>query len=203
MSPTARPKPAASVLSSDLTIQGNVLTSGDIQIEGIVEGDIRAHTLVVGESATVKGEVIAEEVVVHGRVVGRLRGLKVRLSTSARCEGDIVHKTVLLPESQKPVKVPFKVLRGMASIEAIKDRLDVEDASAVDLQAIGAEGIEVSVPLRGSARPVLQEMMKHLCSSISYGGAASLQDLSRRLQADPARYLVKLSGSSRRESYDR
>ena len=65
--PAARPKPAASVLSSDLTIQGNVLTSGDIQIEGIVEGDIRAHTLVVGESATVKGEVIAEEVIVHGR----------------------------------------------------------------------------------------------------------------------------------------
>jgi len=94
--PAAKPKPAASVLSSDLTIQGNVLTSGDIQIEGIVEGDIRAHTLVVGESATVKGEVIAEEVIVHGRVVGRLRGLKVRLSTSARCEGDIVHKTIAI-----------------------------------------------------------------------------------------------------------
>ena len=117
--------------------------------------------------------------------------------------GDIVHKSVLLPESQKPVKVPFKVLRGMASIEAIKDRLDVEDASAVDLQALGAEGMEVSVPLRGSARPVLQEMMKHLCSSISYGGAASLADLTRRFQADPGRYLVKLSGSSRRESYER
>ena len=94
--PAARPKPAASVLSSDLTIQGNVLTSGDIQIEGIVEGDIRAHTLVVGESATVKGEVIAEEVIVHGRVTGRLRGLKVRLSTSARCEGDIIHKTIAI-----------------------------------------------------------------------------------------------------------
>jgi cytoskeletal protein CcmA (bactofilin family) len=94
--PAPRPKPAASVLSSDLTIQGNVLTSGDIQIEGTVEGDIRAHTLVVGESATVKGEVIAEEVVVHGRVAGRLRGLKVRLSASARCEGDIIHKTIAI-----------------------------------------------------------------------------------------------------------
>jgi cytoskeletal protein CcmA (bactofilin family) len=92
----ARPKPPASVLSSDLTIQGNVLTSGDIQIEGIVEGDIRAHTLVVGETATVKGEVIAEEVIVHGRVTGRLRGIKVRLSTSARCEGDIIHKTIAI-----------------------------------------------------------------------------------------------------------
>ena len=89
-------KPAASVLSSDLTITGNVRSSGDIQVEGTVEGDIRASTLIVGESATVKGEVIAEEVVVHGRVIGRLRGLKVRLTASARCEGDIVHKTIAI-----------------------------------------------------------------------------------------------------------
>lgn len=87
-----KPKPVASVLSSDLTIMGNVRSSGDIQ----VEGDIRAHTLIVGEGATVKGEVVAEEVVVHGRVVGRLRGLKVRLTASARCEGDIVHKTIAI-----------------------------------------------------------------------------------------------------------
>ena len=91
-----KPKPAASVLSSDLTITGNVRSSGDIQVEGVVEGDVRAHTLIVGESAMVKGEVVAEEVVVHGRVVGRLRGLKVRLSSSARCEGDIVHKTIAI-----------------------------------------------------------------------------------------------------------
>jgi cytoskeletal protein CcmA (bactofilin family) len=92
----AKPKPAASVLSSDLIITGNVRTSGDITVEGTVEGDIRAQVLIVGESATVKGEVIADEVVVHGRVVGRLRGLKVRLSASARCEGDIVHKTIAI-----------------------------------------------------------------------------------------------------------
>ncbi len=89
-------KPAASVLSSDITILGNVRSSGDIQVEGNVEGDIRAQVLIVGEGATVKGEVIADEVVVHGRVVGRLRGLKVRLSASARCEGDIVHKTIAI-----------------------------------------------------------------------------------------------------------
>ena len=94
--PAPKPKPAASILSSDITITGNVRSSGDIQIEGTIEGDIRAHTLIVGETATVKGEVVAEEVVVHGRVVGRLRGLKVRLSTSARVEGDIVHKTIAI-----------------------------------------------------------------------------------------------------------
>jgi IMP dehydrogenase len=117
--------------------------------------------------------------------------------------GDVVQKPVVVPESQKAVKVPFKVLRGMASIGAIKDRLDVEDASAIDLQAIGAEGMEVSVALRGSARPVFQEMIKHLCSSISYGGGDSLADVRRRVIDDPGRYLIRLTDSSRRESYER
>jgi cytoskeletal protein CcmA (bactofilin family) len=91
-----KPKPAASVLSSDITITGNVHSSGDIQIEGTVEGDVRAQVLIVGETATVKGEVIAEEVIAHGRVIGRLRGVKVRLSSTARVEGDIVHKAIAI-----------------------------------------------------------------------------------------------------------
>jgi IMP dehydrogenase len=117
--------------------------------------------------------------------------------------GEIVHKAVVLPESQKTVKVPFKVLRGMASIEAIRDRLDVEDADQVELDAIGAEGMEISVPARGSARSVVREMIKHVCSSISYGGAASLRELREKFWADPGSYLIKLSASSRRESYER
>jgi IMP dehydrogenase len=117
--------------------------------------------------------------------------------------GEVVHKSVLLPEAQKTVKVPFKVLRGMASLEAIRDRLDVEDADRVELENIGAEGMEISVPARGSARTIFRDMIKHLCSSISYGGAASLRDLRERFWADPNRYLIKLSASARRESYER
>lgn len=95
--PTApRAKPAASVLSSDLTVVGNIKTTGDIQVEGVVEGDIRAHLLTVGESATIKGEIVADDVVVNGRVVGRVRGLKVRLTSTARVEGDIIHKTIAI-----------------------------------------------------------------------------------------------------------
>ena len=114
-----------------------------------------------------------------------------------------MHKSVLLPESQKTVKVPFKVLRGMASLEAIRDRLDVEDADQVELDALGAEGMEVSVPARGSARAIVRDMIKHLCSSISYGGAGSLRELRERFWTKPEDYLIKLSASSRRESYER
>ena len=89
-------KPPASVLSADLTITGNIKSTGDINVEGNVEGDIRAHLLTVGEGATVKGECIADDVVVNGRVVGKVRGLKVRLTATARVEGDIIHKTIAI-----------------------------------------------------------------------------------------------------------
>ena len=117
--------------------------------------------------------------------------------------GEVVQKSVLLPESQKPVAVPFKVLRGMASLGAIKDRLDVEDADAADLQALGAEGLEISVPARGSARIVLRDMYKHLCSAISYGGAASLPELVRLFRAHPEHYVIRQTDAARRESYER
>ena len=89
-------KPAASILSPDLTVVGNLKTTGDILVEGTVEGDIRAHLLTVGEGATIRGEIVADDIVINGRVVGRVRGLKVRLTSSARVEGDIIHKTIAI-----------------------------------------------------------------------------------------------------------
>jgi cytoskeletal protein CcmA (bactofilin family) len=90
---TPKAKPPASLLSTDLHIKGNIKTSGDIQIEGEIVGDVRAHLLTVGETARINGQVIADDVVVNGHVKGTVRGLKVRLTATARVEGDIIHKT--------------------------------------------------------------------------------------------------------------
>ena len=46
-------------------------------------------------------------------------------------------------------------------------------------------------------------MIKHLCSSVSYGGASSLAELRRMFWADPEAFLIKQSPSGRRESYER
>ena len=125
------------------------------------------------------------------------------LAGTAETPGDIVQKPVVVPDSNKTVRVPFKVFRGMASLEAIVDRLDVEDADAAELEALGAEGMEISVPARGSVRPLLRDMLKHLCSAVSYGGARSLGELQEMFRKDPSRYVIRLTESSRRESFDR
>jgi IMP dehydrogenase len=117
--------------------------------------------------------------------------------------GEIVMKPVLIPESQKVARVPFKVFRGMASVAAVRDRLDLEDAAPRELDALGAEGLEVSVPARGSVRSILHDMLKHLCSAISYGGVGTLQEFRDRFMAEPDRYIIRLSHAARRESFER
>jgi len=125
------------------------------------------------------------------------------LAGTIETPGDTVQKPVVIPESHKTVKVPFKVFRGMASLQAIVDRLDVEDAESADVEALGAEGMEISVPARGSVRPIVRDMLKHLCSAISYGGASTLADLRKMFGKDPQRYVIRLTESGRRESFDR
>lgn len=95
--PSAPPKrnamksKAPSILSSDLVLTGSIVSDGEIQLDGTVEGDVRAGSLIIGEDASVNGEVYAETVVVRGRVKGSLRARQVQLSASAHIEGDIVH----------------------------------------------------------------------------------------------------------------
>jgi hypothetical protein len=46
-------------------------------------------------------------------------------------------------------------------------------------------------------------MLKHLSSSISYGGAAGLAELKKMFWDRPEDYIIKLSESGRRESFER
>lgn len=94
--PAAKPKAAPSIISTDLKVIGNIITNGEVQVEGKVEGDIHAHLITIGETATIEGEVVADDIVVHGHVNGRVRGLKVRLTSTAKVEGDIIHKTIAI-----------------------------------------------------------------------------------------------------------
>lgn len=81
-----------SIISADLTVTGALNSSGDMQIDGIVEGDVRSIGLVIGERAEIHGEIWAEDVTVRGKVIGRIRARKVLLSATSHVEGDILHE---------------------------------------------------------------------------------------------------------------
>lgn len=85
---------APSILSSDLILTGSIVSDGEIQLDGQVDGDVRAGSLIIGEDAAVSGEVSAETVVIRGKVTGSVRARQVQLASTARIEGDIVHATL-------------------------------------------------------------------------------------------------------------
>jgi len=87
-----------SIISPDLRINGDMVCSGDIQIDGWVEGDIQSRNVVVGEAATVHGAVQAENVRICGIVNGQIRADNVILEKSARVTGDILHKSLSIEQ---------------------------------------------------------------------------------------------------------
>ena len=85
-----------SIISNDLKIVGNLESTGDIQIDGTIQGDIRSLTLTIGESAHVKGSVYAESVRVCGHVSGEIKCTNVILAKTARVEGDVAHQSLAI-----------------------------------------------------------------------------------------------------------
>lgn len=89
--PSAPPAPP-SIISRDLKIVGDMLSEGEIQVDGTVNGDIRTRILIVGETAKIKGEIVAETVRILGAVDGQIKAKVVILAATAHVVGDIMHE---------------------------------------------------------------------------------------------------------------
>ncbi len=85
-----------SIISADLKIVGDLHSSGDLQIDGAVEGDVSSRSLTIGESAVVRGTLVADTVRVYGSVSGEIRANSVTLSKTAKVEGDISHQSLVM-----------------------------------------------------------------------------------------------------------
>ena len=83
---------APSIISADLIVNGTLISTGDIQIDGRVEGDVHSAGLVIGDKAFIHGEILAEEVTIRGRVQGSIRARKVLLCATSHVEGNILHE---------------------------------------------------------------------------------------------------------------
>ena len=83
-----------SLVSTDLEITGNLKTLGEVQLDGTIEGDIACGILVVGENACIPGLVEADEVMIRGKIIGRVKAHSVELAKTAHVVGDIWHDTL-------------------------------------------------------------------------------------------------------------
>ena len=113
------------VLNSDVEIKGNIKFSGELTLDGKLEGEIQTDgTLQLGDSATINGNITAQAVVVRGKVHGNISAReKIEIKSKAELFGDIrasklvieegvtyVGKTEVNPNKVSPTAPPVRPL---------------------------------------------------------------------------------------------
>ena len=88
----------SSVIGADLTIIGNLVSRGEVQVDGEIQGDLHGTHIVIGETARITGSIIGEEIVVRGTVMGSIRGKRIALQSSSKVEGDVYHQSLAIEQ---------------------------------------------------------------------------------------------------------
>src|SRR5258707_15562520 len=80
------------VIGVGVTVTGKITSPGFVQIDGHVQGEVRANTLVINATAFIQGDVFADSILVRGKISGNVRSRDVTLRATAHVEGTIFHK---------------------------------------------------------------------------------------------------------------
>jgi cytoskeletal protein CcmA (bactofilin family) len=88
------------ILTTGCNFIGKLYCQGSTRIAGEIEGEVISEgLLVVEQTALIKGDITADEVVVHGRVEGTIHS-KGRVSLAPNCliDGDVHSKSLVMAE---------------------------------------------------------------------------------------------------------
>jgi cytoskeletal protein CcmA (bactofilin family) len=98
MSEPASTLPAAFAIPRKATIEGTLIFSGPVVIEGNVTGDVRCVSVVITERGFVDGSIWAEAVTVKGEVTGDIFANTLVLKTACTVAGNIFHRHLKLED---------------------------------------------------------------------------------------------------------
>jgi len=89
-----------SLIGTSTRIEGNVIFSGGLRVDGMVRGNVVAvaeqpSTLVLSADARIDGEVQAAHIVVNGSINGSVHATEtLELQAGSRVKGDVYYKTI-------------------------------------------------------------------------------------------------------------
>ena len=121
----SRPTPPACI-SQGIRIKGEITGSEDLFVDGPIEGKLNLAngSLTVGPNGTVKADVVAREVIVRGRVEGKIAGReRVQLWSTGQVIGEIQTQRLAIEDGA--------VLRGKVETGKPIDKTSDDRSSAV------------------------------------------------------------------------
>lgn len=87
-----------SIITKDMHMLGKIVSDGVVDFSGTLDGDIRCGAITIRPEGSVKGEVIADDVAVHGTVKGLIRAKNVHFYPSCQVEGVIIHEGLTIED---------------------------------------------------------------------------------------------------------
>ncbi|NVO58657.1 polymer-forming cytoskeletal protein [Rhodobacteraceae bacterium B1Z28] len=86
---------ASSIIEEDLTIEGNVSSSGgSVDVKGHVVGDVSADAITVRLSGSVDGALSAKKITIEGKHNGSLSCDDLQLASTSWVQADVVARTM-------------------------------------------------------------------------------------------------------------
>ncbi len=103
-----------SIIGSGTQITGNLDAKQPVQIDGMVEGDIRGTAVRIGPTASVKGSIHAETLSLAGSMEGKIKAAAVNIEKGASFIGEVICDSLGV-EGGANVKVQCKVAQQKIS----------------------------------------------------------------------------------------
>ncbi|HVN85349.1 MAG TPA: polymer-forming cytoskeletal protein [Candidatus Binatia bacterium] len=109
------------LLGKGSRVEGKLTFEGSVQVDGTVDGEIQAQeTVIIGESAVVSAQVVANTIIIKGKVSGDVTARKrVELRAPAKLLGNIVTPSLVIQEG-----VVFEGHCTMGGAETKSDKSD-------------------------------------------------------------------------------
>ncbi len=91
------------IISRGVKIEGKITSSGNIRVDGEIQGDIFCESnMAIGEDAKVDGQINANTITIGGKVSGIVRAKEnLILDSKSNLKGDIYTKNLVIEEGAK------------------------------------------------------------------------------------------------------
>ena len=102
-------------VSETCHVEGDMSTTGNLTIAGIIDGNIVSQRLVILDTGTINGNIESAKIEVEGQINGNIQGTNIYLGRNALIKGDIYFFETLRTEEGADVDGYIKKSKSLST----------------------------------------------------------------------------------------
>ena len=107
-----------SYVGETLQLEGDLRTSGSLDIAGLINGNVYVSDVTVTETGSVRGSIEASKIEIHGHIQGKITADTILIGKNAVIKGDVFFKNTLKTEEGADIDGYIKrINNGKANTE--------------------------------------------------------------------------------------